>query len=101
MLGSVQGYLAHKKTPPFRTLLQADAWGPTIVLGGVHLLMSEVPLYDRRYCWRFRRSSPPRQPWRVSSPLPKVCQPLVVLNMSPSGAQVSVSPFTHKTNCTK
>jgi len=39
-----QGYLAHKKTPPPRTLQQAEAWDPTIVLGGVRVPVSEVTL---------------------------------------------------------
>ena len=30
----VQGYLAHKKRPPPRTLQKAYAQGPTVVLGG-------------------------------------------------------------------
>ena len=33
-IACVQGYLAHKNTPPFGTLLQAYAWGPRGVLGG-------------------------------------------------------------------
>ena len=41
----VQGYLAHKKLPPPRTLQWADAYGPRAVLGGGQFLMSEVPLY--------------------------------------------------------
>ena len=31
---SLQGYLAHKKTPSPRTLQQASAYGPTVVRGG-------------------------------------------------------------------
>ena len=34
MHGGIQGYLAHKKLSPARTLLQDYAWGPTVVLGG-------------------------------------------------------------------
>ena len=42
----LQGYLAHEKLPPARTLHQAYAQGPTVVLGGGgQFLMSEVPLY--------------------------------------------------------
>ena len=40
----LQGYLAHKKMPPPRTLQEAYAWGPTVVLGGGRFLVSEVPL---------------------------------------------------------
>ena len=40
----VQGYLAHKKPYPPRTLQQAYAWGPMVFLGGLLFLMSEVPL---------------------------------------------------------
>ena len=42
---SVQGYLARKKIPHPRTLQQAYAYEPVIVLGGGRFLMSEVPLY--------------------------------------------------------
>ena len=42
----VQGYLAHKKLPPPRTLPQAYAQGPRVVLGGGLFLMSEVALYS-------------------------------------------------------
>jgi len=31
---ALQGYLAHKKTPPPRTLQEPYAWGPMVVLGG-------------------------------------------------------------------
>ena len=31
----VQGYLAHKNTPPPRTLLYAYAYGPMVVRGGL------------------------------------------------------------------
>ena len=37
-----QGYLAHEKQPPRRTLLEAYAHSPMMVLGG--FLMNEVPL---------------------------------------------------------
>jgi len=40
----LQGYLAHKKLPRPRTLQQAQAWGPPVLLRGGQLLMSEVPL---------------------------------------------------------
>ena len=40
----VQGYLAHKKTQPSRTLLWDYAWGPLVALGGWRFLISEVPL---------------------------------------------------------
>jgi len=43
-MSGVQGCLAHKKTPPARTLRQ-ETWGPVEVLGGARFLMSEVPLY--------------------------------------------------------
>ena len=42
----LQGYLAHKKLLPPRTLQWAYAQGPMVVLGGVNFFMSEVPLYD-------------------------------------------------------
>ena len=41
----VQGYLAHKKPPPRRTLQYAYAYGLLVVLGGWRFLMSEIPLY--------------------------------------------------------
>ena len=41
-LGTLQGYLAHEKTHPARTLPQAYAQGHR---GGGRFLMSEVPLY--------------------------------------------------------
>jgi len=34
LLPTVQGYLAHKKVPPPRTLQQDQAQGPVVVLGG-------------------------------------------------------------------
>ena len=40
----VQGHLAHKKVPPPRTLHQAYAQGPVVVLGEGLFLVSEVPL---------------------------------------------------------
>ena len=40
-----QGYLAHKKPPPPRTLQEDYALGPLGALGGGRLLKSEVPLY--------------------------------------------------------
>ena len=40
----VQGYLAHKKLSPPRTLQWAYAQGPTVVIWGGHFIMSEVPL---------------------------------------------------------
>ena len=40
----LQGYLAHKKLHPARTIQQAYASGPMVVLGGWAFLMSEVPL---------------------------------------------------------
>ena len=46
----MQGYLAHKKPPPPRTLPQAYAWGPTAALRGARFLISEVPLYRERPC---------------------------------------------------
>jgi hypothetical protein len=42
---ALQGYLAHKKAPPPRTLQHAHASGPMLVLGGGRFLMSEVPLH--------------------------------------------------------
>ena len=41
----LQGYLAHKKLHPPRTLQQEYAEGPMVVLGGGGFVMSEVPLY--------------------------------------------------------
>ena len=41
---TLQGYVAHKKQPPPRTLKWAYAQGPTVALGGGKFLMSEVPL---------------------------------------------------------
>ena len=41
---SVQGCIDHEKQPPPRTLRQAYAQGPMVVLGGWVFLMSEVPL---------------------------------------------------------
>ena len=40
----LQGYLAHKKHPPPRTLQSDYTSGPTVVLGVGLFLMSEVPL---------------------------------------------------------
>ena len=40
----VQGYLAHKKQPPRRTLQYPYAQGPMVVLEGWVFLVSEVPL---------------------------------------------------------
>ena len=31
---ALEGYLAHNKTPPLRTLQQDHTWGPMVVLGG-------------------------------------------------------------------
>jgi len=42
-----QGYLAHKKTHPHRTLQQAHAQGPMVVLRERSFRMSEVPLHTR------------------------------------------------------
>jgi hypothetical protein len=42
-----QGYLAHQKPTPPRTLQQDHAYGPTAVLGGRRFLVSEVPLCPR------------------------------------------------------
>ena len=36
----LQGYLAHKKQPPPRTLQKAYAWGPMVVLGGAGCFLS-------------------------------------------------------------
>ena len=44
-LNGIQGYLAHKKPHPPRTLQSAYISGPLVVLGGGLFLMSEVPLY--------------------------------------------------------
>ena len=41
---SLQGYLAHKKHPPPRTLQWDYTYGPMVILGGVLFLMSEVLL---------------------------------------------------------
>jgi len=40
----LQGYVAHKKQPPPRTLQQDYAWGPIVLLREGSFLMSEVPL---------------------------------------------------------
>ena len=40
----LQGYLAHKKPRPPKTLQEDYAYEPTIVLGGGRFLMSEAPL---------------------------------------------------------
>ena len=42
----VQGYLAHKKPRPPRTLPQDNALGSRGVLGGAQILMSKVPLQE-------------------------------------------------------
>ena len=42
---TAQGYLAHKKPHPPRTLQHDYAYGPTAVLGGGRVLMSEVALF--------------------------------------------------------
>ena len=44
---TLQGYLAHKRPQPHRTLQKDYAYGPTAVLGGGPFLMSEVPLSTR------------------------------------------------------
>ena len=41
----VQGYLAHKKLPPPRTLQQAYAKGHIVILGGWTLFRGEIPLH--------------------------------------------------------
>jgi hypothetical protein len=41
---SMQGFFAHKKASPPRTLQQAYAQGPMVVLGGGAFLMSKLPL---------------------------------------------------------
>ena len=41
----LQGYVAHKKSPPPGTLQQAYAKGPMVILGGWAFLMGEVPLH--------------------------------------------------------
>ena len=50
----VQGYLAHKNLPPPRTLRQAYAYGPMVVLGGGGAFSYErgtpVPLYPLVAC---------------------------------------------------
>ena len=43
---AVQGNLAHKKFSPARTLPYDSASGPSVVLRGRGLFMSEVPLYE-------------------------------------------------------
>ena len=47
-VGISQGYLDHKTQPHPRTLRQAYAYGPMVVLWGRALLMSEVPLHTQR-----------------------------------------------------
>ena len=44
MIKCVQGYFAHKKPHPPRTLQYDHSWGPMVALGGELFLMSEVPL---------------------------------------------------------
>ena len=46
--GPLQGYLAHKKQRPPKTLQQEYAQGPTVVLRERKFLMSELPLYRDR-----------------------------------------------------
>ena len=41
----LQGYLAHERQAPRRTLQQAYVQRPMVVLGGGLFFMSEVPLY--------------------------------------------------------
>ena len=41
---TLQGYVAHKKPPPPRSLQYAYAWGPMVVLGCGRFLVNEVPL---------------------------------------------------------
>ena len=41
----VQGYLAHQKPPPHRTLQYAYVQGPMVVPGGGLFPLGEVPLY--------------------------------------------------------
>ena len=43
--GRMQGYLAHMKQCPHRTLQYPFAEGPMEILGGRVFLMSEVPMY--------------------------------------------------------
>ena len=42
----LQGYQTHTKLPHPRTLQQAYAQGPTVVLGRRQFLMGKVPLYE-------------------------------------------------------
>ena len=52
---ALQGYLAHKKPPPPRTLRWPCAWGTTVVLGGWRFLRSEVALRRTSVrCWILR-----------------------------------------------
>ena len=57
----LQGYLAHKKHPPHRTLQQPFAKGPIMILGGSAFLMDEVSLK----CLRFISNRIPAEPLRV------------------------------------
>ena len=43
----VQGYLAHKKLRPPRTLQWDYTQGPVVVLGGGRFLMNEAPLHQK------------------------------------------------------
>ena len=46
----IQGYLAHKKHPPRRTLQERYASKPMMTLWGWVFLTSEVPLYGTHLC---------------------------------------------------
>ena len=50
LVGGVQGYLAHKKPPSRRTLQQAFAQGPMVILGG--------------WAFSYERGTPVRRPMR-------------------------------------
>jgi len=57
VVGTLQGYLAHKK-PPALGSYKACALGPMVVLGGGRFLMREVPPYTFRTSGR--RATPSR-----------------------------------------
>ena len=54
---ALQGYLAHKKLPPPRTLQQDHASTPAVILWGKQFLMSKAPLKWTRV--RGRAPAPP------------------------------------------
>ena len=72
---SVQGYLAHKKQPPRRTLQYPYGQGPRVILDGWAFLMNDVPLH-RAHPARHPslRTNLPRQWLQCQASGFKVCQ---------------------------